>query len=186
MKHSPTFDWRLAGYVVVSAVLMLPFAAIASSDDGQALFLLTFAVNGVCIAIAAGRKRGLRAISIAASLVVYVGCSWPLLTAFYDVHVLLRWQLTKNAERASLLAQPNPPNHEFKHLDWDGWGFAGMDTEVYLVYDPADSLAPAADRGGPGRYAGIPCEVPRVRRLESHYYAVQFYTDTGWGTCGTL
>ncbi len=182
-KRSPAFDPRLAGYAAVSALLMLPFAAIASSDEGGALFLLTFAVNGVCLAIAACRKRGIRTISVVASVVVYVGFAWPLLTDFYGVHALVRWQLTKNADRAALLAQPTPADHEFKHLDWDGWGFAGMDTEVYLVYDPDDSLAPAADRRVPGRYAGIPCEVPRVRRLESHYYAVQFYTDTGWGAC---
>jgi hypothetical protein len=184
-QGSASFDWRLAAYAVVSAMLLFPFAAIASSDEGELLFLLTFGVNGACLAIAACRKRGLRTISLIASLVVYVCASWPLLTDFYDMHVFLRWQLTKNADRAALPAQPSPPNHEFKHLDWDGWGFAGMDTEVYLVYDPADSLDVPAESGRPGKYAGIPCNVFRVRRLESHYFAVQFYTDTGWDACSS-
>ena len=54
-------------------------------------------------------------------------------------------------------------------------------TIVYLVFDPADSLSPAAKGHQPGKFSGIPCEVPRVQRLESHWYAVTFYTEESWG-----
>jgi hypothetical protein len=54
---------------------------------------------------------------------------------------------------------------------------------VYLVVDPDDSLSTAAKTGAAGRFSGIPCEVSLVRRLESHYYSVRFYTDTDWGHC---
>jgi hypothetical protein len=35
----------------------------------------------------------------------------------------------------------------------------------------------------PGKFDGIPCEVRLVRRLESHWYDVLFYTDEYWGAC---
>jgi hypothetical protein len=74
-------------------------------------------------------------------------------------------------------------NARLKHVEWDGWGFAGSDTVVYLVFDPDNSLASAARIGAPGKLHGIPCEVPHVRRLEHQWYTVLFYTDTDWDHC---
>jgi hypothetical protein len=56
-----------------------------------------------------------------------------------------------------------------KHVEWEssGWGPIGP-TIVYLVFDPADSLSAAAKSHQAGKFSGIPCEVPRVQRLESH------------------
>jgi hypothetical protein len=52
------------------------------------------------------------------------------------------------------------------------------------VYDPQDSLAAAARTRPPIKAPGIPCEVRRINRLESHWYAVLFYTDETWGEGG--
>ena len=68
-------------------------------------------------------------------------------------------------------------------IKWDGWVWAGQDTTVYLVFDPADSLSLAASSHLSGKFAGIPCEVPKVTRFESQCYAVTFYTDEEWGRC---
>ena len=57
------------------------------------------------------------------------------------------------------------------------------DTTIYLVFDPTDALVDAASSGLAGKYTGIPCDVYRVRRLESHWYTVQFYTDSDWNNC---
>jgi len=65
----------------------------------------------------------------------------------------------------------------------DGWGWAGQDTVVYLVFDPADSLSLAASSHQSGKFAGISCEVPYVSRLESQWYTVTFYTGREWGRC---
>jgi hypothetical protein len=51
------------------------------------------------------------------------------------------------------------------------------------VNDPSDRLDEAAKKGVPGKFIGIPCEAVRVHRLESHWYTVLFYTDTGWTDC---
>jgi hypothetical protein len=82
-----------------------------------------------------------------------------------------------------LITQSNPVSGEFKHIEWDVSGFAGLETVVYLVFDPTDSLAAAAKSHLSGKFSGIPCEVYRVRRMESHYYTVVFYTNTGWDSC---
>jgi hypothetical protein len=59
-----------------------------------------------------------------------------------------------------------------------------QNTEVYLVYDPTDSLSVAALINESGKFEGIPCEVRVVRRLENHWYTVLFYTSTTWDYCG--
>ena len=78
----------------------------------------------------------------------------------------VRWLWSSKTYKAQVLAQPVPANGDLRHIEWDGWGFAGSDTVVYLVFDPTDSLATAASSHGPGNFKGIPCEVPEVRRLE--------------------
>jgi hypothetical protein len=81
--------------------------------------------------------------------------------------------------KAQVLAQP--PSEELKHADWDGSGFAGADTTVFLVFDPTDSLAAATGALPPIKARGLPCEVVRIRRLDRRWYTVLFYTDTYWG-----
>jgi hypothetical protein len=77
-------------------------------------------------------------------------------------------------------AQPEPPSGQLKHIEWGSWGFAGQDTSVFLAFDPADALAPADGIERPGKLSGLPCAVFQVRRLESHWYTVQFFTNTYW------
>ena|SRR5208283_2432312 len=49
-----------------------------------------------------------------------------------------------------------------------------------------DSLSAEAANHAPGKFNGIPCEVAQVRQLESHWYAVQFYTNEFWGRRNAL
>ena len=91
-----------------------------------------------------------------------------------------RWLVRSHRYKAEVLALPDSTNGELKHVDWDGWGWGGQDTTVYLVFDPTDSLSQAASTHQPGKYNGIPCEVFRVRWLEHHWYTVQFYTNQDW------
>lgn len=95
---------------------------------------------------------------------------------------VLRWTLWSPRYKSELLEQAAPANGQLKHVEWErsGWGPVGA-TIVYLVFGPTDSLSEAAKSHRPGRFSGIPCEVPRVQRLESHWYAVTFYTEESWG-----
>ncbi len=94
-----------------------------------------------------------------------------------------RWMVWSHGYKSEVLAQPAAANGDLKHIEWDVWGFAGIDTYVFLVFDPTDSLAMAALSRQPGKFDGIPCEVPLVRRLESHWYTVQNYTAQYWDKC---
>jgi hypothetical protein len=95
----------------------------------------------------------------------------------YAVRTEIRWFSRSREYKTRVLAQPVSATGGLKHIEWDGWGWAGQDTTVYLVFDPTDLLAPAATNDRPGKYEGLPCEVARVARLESHWYTVQMYTN---------
>lgn len=101
-----------------------------------------------------------------------------------------RWRLKSDSYKREVLAQPTAEvlgrpelDKGLRHIEWDGWGWGGNYTVVYLVFDPDNGLANAASSGSKGKYPGIPCEVYRVRRLESHWYTVHFYTDSDWNHC---
>jgi hypothetical protein len=99
------------------------------------------------------------------------------------VRTVARWLIWSRGYKSKVLAQPASANGELKHIEWDGWGWAGQNTTVFLVFDPTDSLSAAARSHQPGKFSGIPCEVFLVRRLESHWYTAQFYTNEYWRQC---
>jgi hypothetical protein len=108
------------------------------------------------------------------SAIVYLNHEW---------RTTVRWMLYSGTYKAEVLAQPTVAG-ELRHIEWDGWGgFGAGDTVVYLVFDPNDSLAAAATKHVPGKFNGIRCVVPDVRRLGKNWYAVQFYTDEDWQHC---
>ena len=108
---------------------------------------------------------------------------WIILQHVDDLHVTYRWA-TRSAEyKSELRNQRTLGRDDFRHVEWDGWGFAGQDTSVFLVYDPQDKLALPAARGAHHAH-GIPCNFWRIRELESHYYSIVFSTQTYWNYCG--
>jgi hypothetical protein len=106
------------------------------------------------------------------SAVLLIGCQ----SSSYAV----RWSRGSRDYKSKVLKAPTAVG-ELKHIEWDGWGWAGQDTTVYLVFDPTDSLSVVANKQNPGKLKGIPCEVFVVRPLESDWYTVQFYTNEFWG-----
>ena len=94
----------------------------------------------------------------------------------------IRWWSSRSVWKQQVLAQPED-SAQLKHLEWDGWGMFAQDTQVYLVYDPSDGLKNATATTQGTNAPGLPCEVWKVYRLESHWYNVIFYTNTGWDAC---
>ena len=124
------------------------------------------------------RNRGLLLYAgIGALSLITLAVAWQ----FYAVRTATRWFASSIRYKAEVLAQPVSADGSLKHIEWDGWGWAGQDTTVYLVFDPADSLSAAARNHQGGKFGGLPCEVYSVSKLESHWYTVQFYTDEFWG-----
>jgi hypothetical protein len=171
--------YGLMGAVVVGLPMMI-------FGNGVLAFLAT-ALLGTIIALVVVviffrtiRRQGMAGLSMVA---IFIAASYVLLRVSDDVHTAGRWLLESGKYKAEILAQPDSTAGELKHADWDIWGFAGAETIVYLVFDPNDSLRAAAGSHSPGKYSGVPCEVPSVRRLEAHWYAVRFYTNTDWNHC---
>lgn len=136
----------------------------------------------VYLVVFAIRKRPRQFASALAVLAIYGLSSFGYLRNRFDIRNIERWSLRSRQYKAEVLSQPDRQDGEFKHIDWDGWGFAGAgDTTVYLIFDPADSLDAAAKNHRAGKFAGIPCTVLVVNRLEKQWYAVEFYTDEHWG-----
>ncbi|MGA7916457.1 MAG: hypothetical protein WCA00_14575, partial [Candidatus Acidiferrales bacterium] len=112
---------------------------------------------------------------LALSLLLLIGS--VLVWNYSAVQTEARWLLSSRRYKSDVWSRPAPPDGELKHIEWDAWGWAGSDTTVYLVFDPTDSLSLAAATHESGKFAGIPCEVPKVSRLESQWYLVTFYTN---------
>ena len=117
------------------------------------------------------------------ALAVFVLISSVLVWEFSEAKTEVRWLLSSRRYKSEVAAQTAPANGEFKHTEWDARGWATIDATVYLVFDPTDSLSLAASNRMSGKFAGIPCEIPKVSRLESQWYVVTFYTNQEWGRC---
>ncbi|HET8825356.1 MAG TPA: hypothetical protein VFM77_09515 [Terriglobales bacterium] len=118
---------------------------------------------------------------LAVVIVLAVLALWDL----YSVRAATKWLAMAHHYKAEVFAQRSASG-QLKHIEWDGWGMAGQDTTVYLVFDPTDSLSLAAASERSGKFDGLPCEVFQVRRLENQWYAVQFYTNESWGRTNAL
>jgi hypothetical protein len=187
------FNWKLASYLTGCGLFAVMVIELCDAFDilEMLYFLALVPLIGLILLLlaifSAVGKRQRQCLSILLALVTYCGTSWLLWKTSMDLNMNLRpaerWLLHSRAYKAEVLAQPSPQNGELRHIEWDGWGFAGLETNVYLVYDPSDSLLHAAKNHSPGKFTGIPCEVPTVRHLESRWYSVVFYTETSWEHC---
>jgi hypothetical protein len=180
--------WKLPFYSAVGALFLFIPVMIYGDDSDVLYFLIAFLIAVILLVVyllvalvQIFRNKKLPSLAVFSMLLVYWVVSLILLKNSFVLHSTAQWLFHSEEYKAKVLAQPAPANGELRHIEWDGWGWGGNDTVVYLVYDPDDSLSAAAKSHSPGKFSGIPCEVYRVRRLESHYYTVLFYTDTGWG-----
>ena len=159
--YGTDIDWLLysMAVAVIGSISLLGSIALRAVFRKRQDVLMAIAIFGAYVAVTA---------------VFFVG--------YGQLRPILRWTLWSHRYKSELLAQATPANGQLKHVEWErsGWGPVGP-TIVYLVFDPTDSLSVAAKSHRAGRFSGIPCEVPRVQRLESHWYAVTFYTEESWG-----
>jgi hypothetical protein len=180
------FNWWLPFCALVGTPVIFLILAICQSESLVYLFFVVPIISVVLIVFAvysAIARKKLRSVSILSMLAIFWLLSVLLFRNYLAVRSAARWLIWSDDYKARVVAQPAPANGDLKHLDWDAWGWGGENTEVYLVFDPTDSLAAAAGSHQPGKFNGLPCEVDRVFRLESNWYAAQFYTGTDWDHC---
>jgi hypothetical protein len=183
------FDWRLPVYAGVGALVFFVPIMVLAPDMGEFLYIVVAApiitfvllIFAICFVFLKKRRLSLAVLSM---LVVYWAVTLGLARISFELRTLTRWLLWSKDYKAQVLTQPDPGNGIMKHIEWESRGFpgAGYNT-TYLVFDPNDSLSSAARNRAEGKFAGIPCEVHRVRSLESHYYTVLFYTNSDWSDC---
>jgi hypothetical protein len=185
MAEENRFHWQLPFYIAMGSLLIFFPIIIHDPTFGEILYLFVVApIGSLFLLVLAIRRKGRQRLAILSMLAVYWLVSWTLVKNSVEVRATSRWLLRSKDYKAQVLALPDSGNGELRHLEWDGWGFAGAgDTNVYLVFDPSDSLSAAAKSHSPGKFSGIPCEISQIRRLESQWYSVVFYTDTDWGHC---
>jgi hypothetical protein len=178
------FNWWLPFCGVIAATIVV-FPTMVFGNDIGTFFVtvITTAIISLILLVILLIKIRRQTLAVSAMVVLFLAASWLLFKISDEVRTTGRWLIHSKEFKAEVLAQPDPAIGELKHVEWDGWGFAGSSTQVYLVFDPNDSLAVAAKNRSLGKFNGIPCEVPEVRRLESRWYTVRFYTGTVWGYC---
>jgi hypothetical protein len=182
------FNWWLPFYAAVGALILLLPLVIYAYDFGVIIYIVLAApiicfivlVTTIVVAI---RKKRLKSLSILSILAVYCVVSWGMFKNSATIHTNARWFLWSKSYKAEVLAQPISANGEFRHVEWDGWGWSGAETRAYLVFDPNNSLSAAAKSHSSGKFSDALCGVSRVFRLENQWYSVVFYTDLAWGQC---
>lgn len=192
---SPTdgvrFNWRTQIYAALGALVVFAAIDLLEADATLFAFLLIWAILSagtilllIYAVLSKNRHRSRRPLLTLAIL-------WTISVPLFEfershpiaIRSAARWLAWSRDYKAQVLAEPQPASGELKHIEWDGWGMFAQDTSVYLVYDPTDSLSAAAMSHKPGKFDHIPCKVPLVRRLESHWYSVMFYTNERWDFC---
>jgi len=179
-------NWRpFLSVVVGGSIVLLSLVVYSPYGDLLNLLIIVPIICLVCLLLmvaSAISKRPRQCLASFLALLALVAVSGVLHIKKDTVRASIRWLLWSQRYKAEVLAQPAPARGELRHMEWEATGFAGVaENAVYLVFDPTDLLSSAARIDSPGRYSGIPCEVLLVRRLESHWYWVRFYTDELWG-----
>ena len=171
-------------FCVAGIVVFSPLVITNSDLSGLLYFLVAVPVVSIVLGIWVFQRKGPSRMILIATVLSFWLISGLIFRHFSEVRDASRWLFQAKTYKASVLALPVPPNGDFRHVEWEGWGFAGAgDTTVYLVVDPSDSLSEPAKNHLIGKFAGVSCAVYRIDRLEKHWYTVAFYTDTSWGQC---
>jgi hypothetical protein len=158
---------------------------LSSSDFSAILYVFaTIPLVSLVLLLTAYRRRRKQRLAALSAFAIFLVFTVALFARFADMRDATRWFVSGRTSKADVLAQSNLAKGTMRHVEWEGWGFPGAgNTVVYLVFDPADSLASASKTRTSGKFGGLPCDVFRVRRLENKWYAVQFYTNTDWENC---
>jgi hypothetical protein len=177
VKWQPPFV--VLGAAVTAALILL----FSSPDLGNiANLLLVVPVAGVSMTVLFFRARARTRLICFVLMCSYALANWQLAKHWEDTRSELRWLIDPGSWKAKVMQQPVRADSGIRCAIWDGWGFAGEDTDVYLIYSPNDGLL----NYSPSTLNGLPQPVSHVQRLERQWYSVTFYTDQGWDGCKYL
>ena len=139
MSEEPTIDDRFrwwfpmcAAGCIVAATLPL---TVSSSDLAVVLYVFVAAPTVTfCLLRTAYPRRGYQRLASLSTFAVFLIFTAVLFTHFLDIRYSIRWFVFGRHFKAEVMSQPRPAEGQLRHIDWEGWGFAGAgDTTVYLV-----------------------------------------------------
>ncbi|HEY1903211.1 MAG TPA: hypothetical protein VGG56_12305 [Terracidiphilus sp.] len=182
-------SWWLLLYAAITAVCLFLAVIAVEGFDVDAIFytfvgvpLISLVFGLVLLATSIFRKRKPERVYLLIFPVYWV-ISAALFMNASEIRLRAQWLLHSHKLKASIQMQPAPNNGELRHAEFDGAGWAGMDTVEYLVFDPTDLLTIPISNHSKGRFPGIPCEVPMIRRMDRSWYVVTYYTNAEWNKC---
>lgn len=182
------FRWWITAAALATAIIPSTITQFLQAWDFIAVLYSIFIVPILGLGIVATsivnafRRRPLTAVSWFVAFLVFSSASWLLLINSAYLHGSILWAIRSKQYKAEVISQQ--PDGSLRHVEWFGWGFAGSETSMYLAYDPNNSLAHR--NSVTGRFGELLCDVSDVRRLEDRWYAITFYTNTGWdASCDT-
>ena len=181
-QMKPTRPYWIGSFCVAVAGLLafIPLQFLESDEASLAFACVALIATLILIGLAIASRR-LVGIAIIAAYIILAGALLAN-NSSYPLREKVRWAAFASQYKANVVAS-HPQQQQLRHAVWDAWGWVGMDTYVYLVFDPNDSLLPASRLKSPGKPPGIPCAVYSVHQMEPHWYSVHYYTSQEWDSC---
>jgi hypothetical protein len=182
MRRRPWFLVVLAG--LASILCYSPFLFLKYFDFESIFYLLflAFAFFVFLIVVAARgviTKRWVD-LKIFLAVMVFLATSFLMFLATDHLRPWARWLTGARHYKQEVQLLPADPRTGIRLMEWDGWGFAGSDTSVILMYEPTDTLGEALRKHTPGRFAEFAKHVWSYERLERCWNSVTFYTNDAW------
>lgn len=177
-----TRPWRFPIIGGIAAiVLYVPFLYLKSFDFESIgymllLFLLTVVV-GIGIPVRRVLRKRWNSGAALLALFSFLAVSIGMFRSTTHLRPWARWVVASGRYTKLVLSQEPDPQTGLRYIEWDAWGWAGMDTSVELVYDPSDSLAQEIRHNPKGRFAEIAEKTYFVQRLGRGWYSLTLYTS---------
>jgi hypothetical protein len=165
-------------------IMYLPFLYLKSFDLESVLYLLglllaTFAL-GIGVVVRRLWKKRSTSWQLLFAVAVFWAVSVSMFLSMYSLRPWARWVIASEKYKTLVLQQKPDRGSGLRHMEWDGWGWAGMDTSVELVYDPTDSLTREIRQNPKGRFADLALKTAKVQRLGQNWYSLTLFTSETW------
>lgn len=106
------------------------------------------------------------------AIALYWVVTYPLLMNMNALRPRLHWMMWSRSYKSQVLAQPQEFAGQLRFIAWDGWGFAGSGTDVFLVYDEHDILRHPEEARTLAKASRLPCPTDSAIRLARHWYSI--------------
>jgi hypothetical protein len=169
----------LAGFI-----LYIPFLYLKSFDLESIGYILVLILLAIMLSVGVVLRRFFTKHWTSPRLVLvalgFLGASVLMFLSTQHLRPWARWLVGSGHFKQEVQLQPANPRTGIRFMEWDGWGFAGSDTIVFLVFDPTDMLGEGLRKHTPSRFAEFAQHVWFYERLERCWYSVTFYTNDPW------